>query len=403
MTGFYRSQIRLSRYRRTSHTSHYLLGISIGFVLLIIGVSLFTISCDSSVDPPPPQDPCQGFTGNVSGELALPYYTEILYTVEGIIRDHYDDSPVPNVSVSIDWIDSAVVVTSDSYGYFYIPGPICPGEYEIVFTAPGFAVQTISAYAPSLDELKGDIDVSPSGSILYPLELDVEIYGLTGSVSGVILDAWWELLICPDGSVIIPPVMGAEVELKFRGQDHLGQENVTLVPDLYWVMSNVEGYFAFVDLPLTDSASLTVPPFVAGDSSYGGCQIVVPVPSAGLVLVPGMDTVFQVAYQYFGYDSSGFLEVSGWLAWNYVNSTYLTGIWRISNAGGMDTTFHMVDSGRLAGIHEDGHIFIDLNPGFADANTLLSGTVSEQSISGTWQTVGFIGVLDSGSFIAVRK
>ena len=148
----------LTRYYNVDHMLHYLFGISVGLLFFLVGVTLFTISCDSNVDSSPPILPHQDVP-----------------VIEGLIRDHADGSPVPNVSVSIDGVDSTTAV-SDSLGYYYILGPISPGEHEVIFTAPDFMVKAVEVYISNLDEIRGDIDVYPSGDYHYKIELDVELY-----------------------------------------------------------------------------------------------------------------------------------------------------------------------------------------------------------------------------------
>jgi hypothetical protein len=57
-----------------------------------------------------------------------------------------------------------------------------------------------------------------------------------------------------------------------------------------------------------------------------------------------------------------------------------------------------VGKGTLEGTALGDTLFLNLNPGFADNNVLLSGVLHGGSFSGTWTWVGFPGILNQGTF-----
>jgi len=59
-------------------------------------------------------------------------------------------------------------------------------------------------------------------------------------------------------------------------------------------------------------------------------------------------------------------------------------------------------SGQLEGIVRSTELNINLNPGFVDNNLLLQGTISDGTFSGSWQQIGLPGIMDRGSFIAIK-
>ena len=60
-------------------------------------------------------------------------------------------------------------------------------------------------------------------------------------------------------------------------------------------------------------------------------------------------------------------------------------------------------SGQLEGIVRSTEMSLNLNPGFVDNNLLLQGTISDGTFSGSWQQIGFPGIMDRGSFRAIRR
>jgi len=107
-------------------------------------------------------------------------------------------------------------------------------------------------------------------------------------------------------------------------------------------------------------------------------------------------------YAYRALDSSGTELVRGVLFVTMEDSTRLSGFWNLEATGnGQGRIGPQVGSGTLEGFLEGAEIQINLNPDYADNNVFLLGTMSASGFDGTWQFVGFPGVLASGTFRAV--
>ena len=98
------------------------------------------------------------------------------------------------------------------------------------------------------------------------------------------------------------------------------------------------------------------------------------------------------AFAYSQYNRSGDLVVRGTIAFDEADST-ITGYWLFENGR----------SGDLTGTESNGQIDLNLNPHLVDSNLLLHGTLSGETFSGEWEMIGFPGVTDRGTFIAIRN
>jgi hypothetical protein len=109
-------------------------------------------------------------------------------------------------------------------------------------------------------------------------------------------------------------------------------------------------------------------------------------------------------FSYLGYDERGMLVILG--TWRIAarDSNEVTGTWELSAAPGVppDGLGPQVGKGNLAGVLDGNRVSIGLNPDFVDNNVFLSGTLSSTRITGTWEFVGFAGVLRRGTFVASR-
>ncbi len=76
----------------------------------------------------------------------------------------------------------------------------------------------------------------------------------------------------------------------------------------------------------------------------------------------------------------------------YGSDSTVTGHWRFEDGR----------SGELEGIARNSVIALNLNPVYTDNNLILHGTLSRDAIAGSWEQIGFAGVLARGSFVAVR-
>jgi hypothetical protein len=108
-------------------------------------------------------------------------------------------------------------------------------------------------------------------------------------------------------------------------------------------------------------------------------------------------------YTYRAYTSAGVLAVSGSITLARTDSTTVAGSWVLNGISSTDRVGPQIGAGTLAGRIEGSKLSINLNPGWADNNVILAGSVEGEKIAGTWSWVTFAGPASSGTFEAVRK
>ena len=113
--------------------------------------------------------------------------------------------------------------------------------------------------------------------------------------------------------------------------------------------------------------------------------------------------LIEGTYNYFAYDSNDQLIVTGTLIISQIDSTQIQGSWQLVAVNNAQKTGPQNGSGSLSGVLKKGAVSINLNPNFVDNNVVLQGTMSSAGFNGKWEWIGFAGVLNSGSFNAVRK
>jgi hypothetical protein len=107
-------------------------------------------------------------------------------------------------------------------------------------------------------------------------------------------------------------------------------------------------------------------------------------------------------YAYTAFDSLGVEVARGWLTISSKDSTTISGNWDIGAVGTPDNIGPQVGSGELTGLWHDGQLLIELNPQYADNNVSLIGSYDGERYGGTWMYTGFPGILNHGSFSALR-
>jgi hypothetical protein len=110
-------------------------------------------------------------------------------------------------------------------------------------------------------------------------------------------------------------------------------------------------------------------------------------------------------YIYSGYDADGIQIIKGVLNLVIDDSNRVTGTWtlQLMVRDSLGRYGPQVGSGNLVGGIEGDKIGLGLNPDYVDNNVLLAGTIAYWGIYGTWEYVGFPGVLNNGTFRAVRS
>ncbi len=108
------------------------------------------------------------------------------------------------------------------------------------------------------------------------------------------------------------------------------------------------------------------------------------------------------AFEYNSYDSLGTLIAQGWMVLT-MDTARATGEWHFRKIGDPKNIGPQTGDGFCEGQVTQGQLLLDLNPQFRDNNVLLSGFYDEKTFSGNWSYVGFPGVINQGSFSAVRR
>lgn len=108
-------------------------------------------------------------------------------------------------------------------------------------------------------------------------------------------------------------------------------------------------------------------------------------------------------YAYTGLDANGVVVVTGWLTLDLRDPARVTGEWRLEPVGNPQNIGPQTGEGRLQGVMANGVLGVDLNPGSADNNVLLDGSLATNAFRGRWTYWGFAGVLNEGSFEALRR
>ena len=120
--------------------------------------------------------------------------------------------------------------------------------------------------------------------------------------------------------------------------------------------------------------------------------------SVGSDLHPGV----PVSYSYRGFDAKGLLVVVGPMSLTATDTTSVSGTWAFEGVSAGNHIGPQVGSGRLVGNIQGTTISINLNPGWADNNVILLGTIGSHQITGTWTWVTFAGPTTKGTFEAVK-
>lgn len=107
-------------------------------------------------------------------------------------------------------------------------------------------------------------------------------------------------------------------------------------------------------------------------------------------------------YQYEGFDVQGRRVVRGVMTIMTGDSMEVSGEWRFYATGDPSRIGPQVGSGKLVGAVVANKIWLNLNPRYVDNNVFLTGTGSGRVLLGTWEYVGFPGVLAGGTFRAVQ-
>ncbi len=118
--------------------------------------------------------------------------------------------------------------------------------------------------------------------------------------------------------------------------------------------------------------------------------------SGGAVPLPGR-------YSYSAFGEQGTLLVSGHITIAIEDTSRITGTWTLKAEVPDPQVGPMIGDGTLEGYIDGETVYMNLNPGWADNNVFLLGKKAGSRLAGTWEHVGFAGVIATGSFVAVRE
>lgn len=96
------------------------------------------------------------------------------------------------------------------------------------------------------------------------------------------------------------------------------------------------------------------------------------------------------------YGENGALLREGTIVLDTSDPGDVTGSWRIKEV----RVSNIYEAGTLKGKLTDRILVIDLHPGWVDNNFVMRGIYDGFSYRGTWEQIGFPGVMDSGTFVA---
>jgi len=109
------------------------------------------------------------------------------------------------------------------------------------------------------------------------------------------------------------------------------------------------------------------------------------------------------SYTYCAFDTSGTEVVRGVMLIVIDDSSRITGLWDLHRTDtGATMIGPQVGRGSLVGVREGKSVWMNLNPQYADNNVMLFGAITRAGIYGTWEYIGFPGVMNRGAFRALR-
>jgi hypothetical protein len=116
----------------------------------------------------------------------------------------------------------------------------------------------------------------------------------------------------------------------------------------------------------------------------------------------GPDPIPAGGYAYTAFDAAGAVVVKGWLTLDLQDPSQVTGAWHLQSTRNDPGPGAETGDGQLAGRIDGDTLIVDLNPGFADNNTVLVGRLDGAKYRGQWTWSGFAGPANGGTFDAVR-
>ena len=107
-------------------------------------------------------------------------------------------------------------------------------------------------------------------------------------------------------------------------------------------------------------------------------------------------------FQYTAFASSGTTVAQGWLFMKLQNNL-VSGEWETQRIGQAEHIGPQTGRGALAGGYSGDSLWVDLQPQMRDNNLLLQGCLKNNTYSGKWIYISFIGPASMGTFTAKEK
>jgi len=206
------------------------------FVLMSIFSMIIWISCDNKED-------YFGEDTKTDGR--------VIGSIHGVVTDESSNTRLDSVSVYWSGNGKLKSTQTNSVGYYAIAG-LSPGNFELTFSKEGkFATGMVTVTIPSLQNI-GITDFSTDEDFFYNEIQDIELYGLTADLTGIVYKI--------EDVENITVANGVSVIADFA--------NYGISPDEYSSETDITGTFTFTNLPATSNVSLRTLPFNDGSNDY---------------------------------------------------------------------------------------------------------------------------------------
>ena len=194
------------------------------FVLMSIFSMIIWISCDNEEDH-------LGEDTKTDGR--------VIGSIHGVVTDESSNTRLDSVSVYWSGNGKLKSTQTNSVGYYAIAG-LSPGSFELTFSKEGkFATGMATVTIPSLQNI-GIADLPTDEDFFYNEIQDMELYGLTADLTGMVYKI--------EDVENITVASGVSVIADFA--------NYGISPDEYSSETDITGTFTFINLPATASVSL---------------------------------------------------------------------------------------------------------------------------------------------------
>jgi len=175
----------------------------------------------------------------------------VIGSIHGVVTDKSSNTRLDLVSVY--WSDNGKLKSTqtNSVGYYAIAG-LSPGGFELTFSKEGkFATGMATVTIPSLQNI-GIADLPTDEDFFYNEIQDMELYGLTADLTGMVYKI--------EDVENITVATGVSVIADFA--------NYGISPNEYSSETDSTGTFTFINLPATSNVSLKTLPFNDGSYDY---------------------------------------------------------------------------------------------------------------------------------------